>query len=281
PIDAESNNESNCSSDGFLSSFSLNHCVKTAEDVNGIANASRIASKILTCTERLIEVGVSGEQIDDYVYQLCLSNRCYPSPLNYKGFPKCVTLSVNNVAVHGIPDKRKLVNGDIITVDVTVFCDGYHGDTAKTFIVGNGDNDARHLIKTSRQCLEEAIRVCRDGVPFSIIGKSIESTAKRNGLNVIPAICGHGIGRQFHEPPQIIHFDCENESDCNEMREIMRENMVFTIEPALSEGEVDIEVLGDGWTVTTCDNSRTAQFEHTICVKKNGAQILSTDLWSN
>lgn len=140
------------------------------------------------------KVGTSGTDIDDFVYDWAIKNNCYPSPLNYKGFPKCVTTSVNNIAVHGIPDKRKLVNGDIITVDVSLYFNGYHGDCAQTYLIGNSDEAVKHLSATAELCLNEAIKVCHDGQKFCTIGQVIEGVAKANNFNVIPSFCGHGLG---------------------------------------------------------------------------------------
>ncbi|RWS24211.1 methionine aminopeptidase 1D-like protein, partial [Leptotrombidium deliense] len=249
--------------------------VYSDSEVKAIRKASQLAANILNRIESIISVDTTGEEIDDYVYKRCLEYNCYPSPFNYSGFPKCVTVSVNNVCVHGIPDSRKLKEGDIVTVDVTVFYNGYHGDTAKTFTVGKVDKDATHLINTAKICLTEAIAVCRQGTRFSEIGETIERIAKQNGLNVIPSICGHGIGKNFHESPQIVHFDCRGDLTCDDMQHEMQENMVFTIEPVITDGQVDVEVLSDGWTVVTQDGSRTAQFEHTVCVKREKSVILS------
>jgi methionyl aminopeptidase len=167
-----------------------------------------------------------------------------------------------------ITDKRKLINGDIITVDVSIYYRGYHGDCARTYLIGDCDQKAQHLVKVAKLCLMSAINVCRDGQLFSTIGKTIEKIAKENGLNVVPSFCGHGIGAQLHEPPQILHYD-------NDSTQVMSENMVFTIEPVITEGERDVVIYDDNWTVSTEDNRRTAQFEHTIWIQKDSAIILT------
>ncbi|CAG2162479.1 unnamed protein product [Oppiella nova] len=244
--------------------------IKTRDQLVAIAKSCKIAKTILTEVGNRLAVGVTGEDIDDMVFDLCQTYRCYPSPLNYRGFPKCVTTSVNNVAVHGIPDTRALVAGDIITVDVSIYFEGFHGDCAHTYIIGEcSDERTQHLLNVSQLCLLEAIHVCRDGQKLSEIGATIERTAKEYGFNVIREFCGHGIGSNLHEPPQVLHY--RHDSD-----ETIKENMCITIEPVITEGSADVVIDGsDGWTVSTEDNSRTAQFEHTLCITKDGAIILT------
>ncbi|KAI7688102.1 hypothetical protein SSS_03968 [Sarcoptes scabiei] len=209
------------------------------------------------------------EDIDDLVYQQCLEHKCYPSPLNYSNFPKSVTTSVNNIAVHGIPNQRALKNGDIISIDVSIFHDGFHGDCCHTFMIGQCDSQARHLINVAELCLYEAIKICKDKQRISEIGRVIEATARKYEMGVVREFCGHGVGRNLHENPQILHY--EHRSD-----ELMYENMVFTIEPIILENPTASLVLfDDNWTVATDDDCRSAQFEHTIWIRKNDARILT------
>ncbi|CAG2118469.1 unnamed protein product [Medioppia subpectinata] len=247
--------------------------IKTGPELAAIFKSCKIAKTILTDVGHRLTAGITGEDIDDMVFELlCQTYKCYPSPLNYKGFPKCVTTSVNNVAVHGIPDSRPLVDGDIITVDVSIYFNGFHGDCAHTFIVGDesaADPQSQHLLNVAQLCLFEAIKICRDGQKLSTIGETIEKTAKEYGFHVIREFCGHGIGSNLHEPPQVLHYKSDSV-------ETLKENMCITIEPVITEGQPAVAIDGtDGWTVYTDDNCRTAQFEHTLCITKDGAIVLT------
>ncbi|GFT34115.1 methionine aminopeptidase 1D, mitochondrial [Nephila pilipes] len=218
--------------------------------------------------EVILKIGVTTDELDAVAHSACISFGAYPSPLNYSGFPKSICTSVNNIACHGIPDSRKLKNGDIISVDVSVFYKGFHGDCAATYLVGNVDDKAKRLVEVAALCLQKAIDICRHEQPFCAIGKIISNVAQSHGFSVIPAFCGHGIGSIFHGPPSILHFD-------NNEKGQMLKGMIFTIEPVICEGNPDILILEDGWTATTEDYSRSAQFEHTILITQNGAEILT------
>ncbi|XP_054155415.1 methionine aminopeptidase 1D, mitochondrial-like [Oppia nitens] len=255
---------------GVVAAKDPNVLIKSKAELIGIAEACKVAKTILNEVGQQLTVGVTGEDIDDMVYDLCQKYRCYPSPLNYNGFPKCVTTSVNNVAVHGIPDRRELVAGDVITVDVSVYYKGFHGDCAHTYPIGDYVSDSTyHLINVGQLALYEAINVCRDGVKLSAIGRTIESLAKEYGYSVIGDFCGHGIGRQLHELPQVLHIDHPSSFT-------LKENMCITIEPVITEGSDKVATDSqDGWSVLTVDNRRTVQFEHTICITRDGAIILT------
>lgn len=209
------------------------------------------------------------DEIDKIVYEEAIKNNSYPSPLRYDGFPKSVCTSVNNIACHGIPDDRKLEDGDIINVDVTVYLNKYHGDTSKTFLIGNVDERGKYLVHHNEQALMKAIGACKPWEPFNIIGEVIGKYAKEVDLRVVPAFIGHGIGSYFHGPPEIYHF--ENDCDFG----VMKPGMTFTIEPIFSLGTEELELWEDGWTTTTLDGSRTSQFEHTILITDNGCEILT------
>ncbi|KAG4066691.1 hypothetical protein HA402_007327 [Bradysia odoriphaga] len=242
--------------------------IKTSQDIERMRDACKLAANILKSCRSKIQVGTTTDEIDRYVHAKIIRLNAFPSPLRYGGFPKSVCTSVNNVACHGIPDDRPLINGDIINVDITVFLNGYHGDCSQTFLVGDVDDEGRFLVSSTKDCLDEAIRNCGPHVPFNRIGTVIERMANSKQLNVIPAFIGHGIGKYFHGPPEILHYE-------NDLPGIMLPGMVFTIEPILSLGEQEIEILDDGWTAVTTDNSRTAQFEHTILVTDSGVDILT------
>lgn len=198
-----------------------------------------------------------------------MRNNSYPSPLRYLGFPKSVCTSINNIACHGIPDDRKLEDGDIINVDITVYLNSFHGDCSKTFLIGDVDERGKYLVHHNEQALMRAIEVCKPGEKFNTIGKTISKYAKEVDLRIVPAFIGHGIGAFFHGPPEIFHFD--NDFPVG----IMQPGMTFTIEPIFSLGTEEIELWEDGWTAATVDGSRTSQFEHIVLITDNGCEILT------
>lgn len=209
------------------------------------------------------------EDIDDLVYKQCVEQSCYPSPLNYSSFPKCVTTSVNNIALHAVPDQRPLRPGDIISIDVSIYFNGFHGDCCHTFPVGNIDQAGQHLLNVAELCLYEAIKICRAGERIARIGHVIETIAKEYDMAVVRDYCGHGVGRDLHEDPQILHYTHDSSLE-------MQEDMVFTIEPIIIESaNANIVTHHDRWTVSTEDDSRAAQFEHTLWIRKNDAAILT------
>ncbi|XP_032759367.1 methionine aminopeptidase 1D, mitochondrial isoform X2 [Rattus rattus] len=214
------------------------------------------------------EVGMTTEEIDALVHREIIRRDAYPSPLGYGRFPKSVCTSVNNVLCHGIPDSRPLQDGDIINIDVTVYYNGYHGDTSETFLVGNVDESGTKLVEVARACRDEAIAACRAGAPFSVIGNTISRITRQNGLQVCPHFVGHGIGSYFHGHPEIWHHANDNDLP-------MEEGMAFTIEPIITEGSPEFKVLEDAWTVVSLDNRRSAQFEHTVLITPRGVEILT------
>lgn len=244
--------------------------IKTPDQIERLRQSCALASKILREIGTRLEVGMTTDEIDTLVNQICLESQAYPSPLNYRGFPKSVCTSVNNVACHGIPDDRPLQDGDIMTVDVSVYLNGYHGDCACSFAIGNVDDKGHHLLKVTKECLDRAIEICKPKQRLSFIGETIERIANAAGLQVVPCFCGHGIGTYFHGPPDILHFDTGTLTPG-----IIKEGMTFTIEPVLSEGQSEIVILEDGWTAVTIDHSRTAQYEHTVLITSKGAEILT------
>ena len=183
-------------------------------------------------------------------------------------FPKSVCTSVNNVVCHGIPDDRPLEDGDIINVDITVFLDGVHGDCSETFLVGNVDESGQKLVQVAKESMEVGVKACGPGVEFRTIGAVIQSHAESQGFQVVPAFTGHGIGSFFHGPPDIYHMQ-------NLYPGRMKPGVTFTVEPAISEGSHEIVILEDGWTAVTSDNSRSAQFEHTVLITESGVEILT------
>jgi len=247
--------------------------IKSPEDIDKMRKACQLAKGILKSSAALIKPGVTTQMIDDFVFDMATKNGAYPSPLNYRGFPKSVCTSVNNCACHGIPDSRALVDGDIINVDITVYLDGFHGDCSKTFPVGNIDEEAKKLIQVTEECLQIGIDVCKPGGLYHEIGFQIEAHAERNGFSIIPIFAGHGIGSYFHGPPDIYHVG-------NTYPGKMNPGVTFTIEPILSEGTSEVAILEDDWTAVTVDHSRSAQVEHTVLITEDGCEILTENDWT-
>ncbi|XP_010265250.1 PREDICTED: methionine aminopeptidase 1B, chloroplastic-like isoform X3 [Nelumbo nucifera] len=240
-------------------------------DSGGIAHmrtACELAARVLDYAGTLVRPSVTTNEIDKAVHKMIIDAGAYPSPLGYGGFPKSVCTSVNECMCHGIPDSRQLQDGDIINIDVTVFLNGYHGDTSKTFLCGNVNDATKRLVKVTEECLERAISVCKDGASFKKIGKRISEHAENFGYNVVKRFVGHGIGTVFHSEPIILHYR-------NEKPGFMVEGQTFTIEPILTAGNIECITWSDNWTILTADGSLAAQFEHTILITRTGAEILT------
>jgi len=217
----------------------------------------------------LIRPGMTTEDINKIVHEDTVLRGAYPSPLNYKGFPKSVCTSINEVVCHGIPGKRPLRDGDIINVDITTKWNGFHGDTSATFYIGTPSADARRVVECSRKALEIGISIVKEGTRLNEIGRAIQEYVEAQGCSVVRDFVGHGIGRRFHEDPQVKHYGKRGTGDR------VRAGMVFTIEPMVNLGSWEVEVdPRDKWTVTTLDGSLSAQFEHTVSVTKNGCEVL-------
>jgi len=238
------------------------------EEIEKVRRSCQLAKQALNYAGNLIAPGVTTQYIDEKVKDFIIRNGAYPSPLNFKGFPKSISCSVNNVAAHGIPDNRELVEGDIVNVDITVYYQGFHGDCSDTFPVGEIDQYAEKLINVTRDCLDIGISKCRSGEYYRTIGQYINRHAKKHQCSTVQVLVGHGIGTFFHGPPDIYH--CLNNYPGK-----MEAGMIFTIEPCVSEGDRRIRFLRDGWTAVTLDNSRTAQKEHTVLVTQTGVEILT------
>jgi methionyl aminopeptidase len=243
--------------------------VKSPDVIARMRRAGKIAREVLAETGAAVAVGVTTDELDRVAHEAHVSRGVYPSPLRYRGFPKSVCTSVNEVICHGIPDDRALLDGDIVNIDVTVFVDGVHGDTNATFCVGRVDPESRRLVKVTEECLELGIEAVRPGAPLSDIGRAIETHAHASGFFVVRAFVGHGIGEVFHGPPQVPHYYERGVST------VLEPGMVFTIEPMITMGSVQPVIWSDGWTATTSDGSRTAQFEHTVLVTETGVDVLT------
>jgi methionyl aminopeptidase len=244
--------------------------IKTPGEIDAMRRAGRLAAETLLSVSPLVRVGTTTAQIDDAVHAFIVDRGAVPAPLNYMGFPRSVCTSVNEVICHGIPSERtRLALGDIINVDVTVILDGWHGDTSATFYVGRPSGDARHVVEVSRRCLELGISNVRPGGRIGDIGSAIQDFAESHGCSVVRQYVGHGIGRSFHEGPQVPHFRSAGDNTR------LREGMTFTIEPMINQGSWRARVLKDGWTAVTMDRKLSAQFEHTVAVTADGCEVLT------
>ena len=245
--------------------------VKDAETIERMRVAGRIAAEAMAVGAELVAPGVTTDEIDRVVHEFVCDAGAYPSPLGYKAFPKSLCTSVNEVICHGIPDSRPLEDGDIVNLDVTVFVDGVHGDTDATYLVGDVDEASRLLVERTHEAMMRGIKAARPGREVNVIGRVIESYARRFGYGVVRDYTGHGIGTEFHSGLIIPHYDAAPAHDT-----VIEPGMTFTVEPMLTlGGGSDWDLWDDGWTVVTADLSRSAQFEHTIVVTDNGAEILT------
>ena len=243
--------------------------VRTPEIIEKMRRAGREAAQVLQAVAAAIAPGVTTDQLDALCHEEIIRRGGYPSPLNYGGFPKSLCTSVNEVICHGIPDDRALVDGDIVNLDVPIFIDGVHGDTNATYPVGQIDDESAQLIRVTRECLERGIAVVKPGRPISDIGQAIQAHAEGHGYGVVRAFVGHGIAEQFHTDLQIPHYYDQRAST------IIEPGMTFTIEPMITLGAWQHQMWADDWTAVTVDRRRTAQFEHTLLVNDDGAEILT------
>ncbi len=244
--------------------------VRDAETIAAMRVAGRMAAQALDAVETAIAPGVTTDELDRIGHEFLIAQGAYPSTLGYRGYPKSLCSSVNEVICHGIPDDRPLEDGDIVNIDITAYIGGVHGDTNKTYLVGNVDQESRLLVERTREATMRAIKAVRPGRQINVIGRVIETYAARFGYGVVREFTGHGVGPAFHDGLVIPHCDDPAHDT------VMVPGMTFTIEPMLTLGCVDWDLWDDGWTATTQDKSRTAQFEHTLLVTNDGAEILTT-----
>ncbi|KAG2326220.1 hypothetical protein Bca52824_008948 [Brassica carinata] len=249
--------------------------IKTPEQIQRMRETCKIAREVLDAAARVIRPGVTTDEIDRVVHEATIAAGGYPSPLNYYFFPKSCCTSVNEVICHGIPDARKLEDGDIVNVDVTVCYKGCHGDLNETYFVGNVDEASRQLVKCTYECLEKAIAIVKPGVRFREIGEIVNRHATMSGLSVVRSYCGHGIGDLFHCAPNIPHYAR------NKAVGVMKAGQTFTIEPMINAGSWRDRTWPDGWTAVTADGKRSAQFEHTLLVTETGVEVLTARLPSS
>lgn len=245
--------------------------LKTADEIEKMRIVGALAAEQLEMIEQYIRPGVSTGELDRICHEYTVNEQdAIPAPLNYRGFPKSICTSVNHVVCHGIPtDDKILKNGDIINVDVTLIKDDYHGDTSKTFIVGKPGVLAERLVKIAKQCLYRGIRAVKPGATLGDIGHAVARHAEKNRFSVVREYCGHGIGRIFHDEPQVLHYGKAGTGIT------LKPGMTFTIEPMINAGKAAVKLLPDHWTVVTKDHKLTAQWEHTILVTESGYEILT------
>ena len=243
--------------------------VQTPEVIEKMRIAGRIAAGALAEAGKAVAPGVSTDQLDRIAHEYMVDHGAYPSTLGYKGFPKSCCTSLNEIICHGIPDSTVIADGDIVNIDVTAYIHGVHGDTNATFLAGDVSEEHRLLVERTEEATSRAIKAVKPGRALSVVGRVIESYANRFGYSVVRDFTGHGIGTTFHNGLVVLHYDRP------EVETVLEPGMTFTIEPMINLGGLDYEIWSDGWTVATSDRKWTAQFEHTIVVTENGAEILT------
>ena len=245
----------------------MNNDFKEAFEKTKIAGT--IAARALDEVKKILQPGISTDKIDRICYEFINDHDAYSAPLYYRGFPKSCCTSTNHVVCHGIPSDKILKEGDIVNVDVTALKDGWHGDTSRTFNVGEVSVKAKKLIKATYESMMKAINIVKDGVYLGDIGSVIQTHVEAEGFSVVQDFCGHGIGKTFHKEPNILHYGEKGTG------EKLKTGMIFTIEPMINSGKYETKTLNDGWTAVTKDKSLSAQFEHTIGVTNNGCEIFT------
>jgi methionyl aminopeptidase len=244
--------------------------LKTPEEIEKMRVAGQLAAEQLRMISPYVKAGVTTNELNQICHDYTVKvQQAIPAPLNYHGFPKSICTSVNNQVCHGIPSDKKLKNGDIVNIDVTVIKDEYHGDTSKMFFVGEPSILARRICRISHECLKIGIEMVKPGIHLGDIGHAIAQHAERNNCSVVREYCGHGIGKVFHEDPQVLHY-----GDAG-VGVILEAGMTFTIEPMINTGKRQVKLLPDGWTVVTKDRSLSAQYEHTILVTEDGYEVFT------
>ena len=244
--------------------------IKTPQEIEKMRVAGRLAAEVLEMIAPHVQAGISTDELDrichDYIVDV---QQAIPAPLNYHGFPKSICTSVNHVVCHGIPAEKLLKKGDIVNLDITVIKDGYHGDTSQMFFVGEPSLKARRLVEVARECLLLGIRMVRPGVTLGDIGHAIQQHAEAHQYSIVREYCGHGIGQDFHEDPQVLHYGAPGTGL------VLEPGMTFTIEPMVNAGKRNVTLMRDNWTVITKDRSLSAQWEHTLLVTEDGYEVLT------
>ena len=243
---------------------------KTADEIKKMRSAGQLASEVLDMIEEHVKPGITTDELNTICHDYIVNEQqAIPAPLNYHGFPKSICTSINHVICHGIPNEKRLKKGDIINVDITVIKDEYHGDTSRMFYVGNASPIAKRVCETAKECMLIGIDMVKPGIQLGDIGHAIQQHAENKNYSVVREYCGHGIGKIFHEEPQVLHYGRPKTGVT------LKEGMTFTIEPMINVGRKETRLLADNWTVVTQDRSLSAQWEHTILVTTDGYEILT------
>ncbi len=244
--------------------------IKTPEEILKMRVAGRLAAEVLEMIEPYVVEGVTTEELDKRCHDYIVNEQqAIPAPLNYHGFPRSICTSVNHVVCHGIPNEKRLKSGDIVNLDITVIKDGFHGDTSKMFFIGKPSIQGQRVARISYECMRIGIDMVRPGIHLGDIGHAIQKHAEAHHYSVVREYCGHGIGRQFHEEPQVLHYGAPGT-----LMQLVP-GMTFTIEPMVNTGKRQVKLLKDGWTVVTSDHSLSAQWEHTVLVTDTGHEVLT------
>jgi methionyl aminopeptidase len=239
------------------------------EDFQGMRKAGKLAAQALDFITPYVKIGVTTQELDQLCHKFILDHGAIPAPLGYRGYPKSICTSINHVVCHGIPGDKKLLDGDILNIDVTVIVDGWHGDTSRMFAIGKVGVRAAKLIDTTYEAMMRGIEVVQPGATLGDIGYAIQSFAEKQGFSVVRDFCGHGLGKIFHCAPNVVHYGKPGQGL------ELKEGMFFTIEPMINAGRYEVKILSDGWTAVTRDKSLSAQFEHSIGVTANGYEIFT------
>jgi methionyl aminopeptidase len=244
--------------------------IHDAEAFEGMRRAGQLAARTLDFITPYVRPGVTTGELDRLCLEFTLDHDAIPAPLNYRGFPKSICTSINHVVCHGIPGDRRLVEGDILNIDVTPILDGWHGDTSRMFFVGEKISlKARRLVDVTYEAMMHGIAAIRPGLHLGVIGNAIQRYAESQRFSVVRDFCGHGVGRIFHDAPSVLHYGNPEDGP------VMREGMIFTVEPMINAGRWEVKILSDGWTAVTKDRSLSAQFEHTVGVTATGCEIFT------
>ncbi len=248
----------------------MNTLIKTPEAIEKMRVSARLAAEALEMITPYVKPGVTTDELNQICHDYIVNEQqAFPSSLGYNGFPKSMCTSINHVVCHGIPSDRVLKSGDILNIDITVLKDGYHGDTSKMFLIGKVSVLAERLVRVTQECLYRGIAVVKPGCTIGDIGAAIQQHANANRFTVVREYCGHGIGQNMHEDPQILHYGVAGQGM------VLQEGMTFTIEPMINAGKAGVKLLSDDWTVVTKDHSLSAQWEHIVLVTKDGHEVLT------
>jgi methionyl aminopeptidase len=243
--------------------------IHAPEDFEGMRKAGRLAAEVLDMLVPLVQPGVTTEHLDKICHDYIVGHGAVPAPLGYRGYPKSICTSINHVVCHGIPGDRMLVDGDVLNIDITVILDGWYGDTSRMFHVGEPKLLARRLCDITHEAMMRGIAAVRPGARLGDIGHAIQTLAEANRFSVVRDFCGHGLGRIFHDAPNILHYGVAGTGP------VLKPGMFFTVEPMINAGRYDVKILADGWTAVTKDRSLSAQFEHSCGVTESGVEIFT------